>query len=92
VTPLPTLSTSNGSVCATSQTNIDLNTLVTTNGTTVTFHTSQANADNDSGAISATVSPSSATTYYVRSELATGCYDTDTILISIDPLPTVDAG
>ncbi|WP_181896399.1 hypothetical protein, partial [Seonamhaeicola aphaedonensis] len=70
VNPLPTLSTSNGSVCANSQTSIDLNTLVTPNGTTITFHTSQANADNDTGAISATVSPASATTYYVRSEFA----------------------
>ncbi|WP_298239550.1 hypothetical protein, partial [uncultured Algibacter sp.] len=33
-----------------------------------------------------------ATTYFVRSELATGCYDTDTILISIDTLPSVNAG
>ncbi|WP_116524338.1 LamG-like jellyroll fold domain-containing protein, partial [Seonamhaeicola aphaedonensis] len=92
VNPLPTLSTSNGSVCANSQTSIDLNTLVTSNGTTITFHASQANADNDTGAISATVSPASATTYYVRSEFATGCYLTDTIDISIDALPSVNAG
>ncbi|TVZ60061.1 HYR domain-containing protein [Flavobacteriaceae bacterium MAR_2010_105] len=92
VNALPTLSTSNGSVCANSQSSIDLNTLVSTNGTTVTFHTTQANANNDTGAISATVSPTSATTYYVRSEFGTGCYVTDTINITIDPLPTVNAG
>ncbi|MFC4721072.1 LamG-like jellyroll fold domain-containing protein [Geojedonia litorea] len=92
VNALPTLSTSNGSVCANSQSSIDLNTLVSTNGTTVTFHMTQANANNDTGAISATVSPTSATTYYVRSEFGTGCYVTDTINITIDPLPTVNAG
>ncbi|RIA09324.1 HYR domain-containing protein [Flavobacteriaceae bacterium MAR_2010_72] len=92
VNALPTLSTSNGSVCANSQSSIDLNTLVSTNGTTVTFHMNQADANNDTGAISATVSPTSATTYYVRSEFGTGCYVTDTINITIDPLPTVNAG
>ncbi|MGM5470094.1 LamG-like jellyroll fold domain-containing protein [Flavobacteriaceae bacterium LMO-SS05] len=91
VNPLPTLSTSDGSVCASSQTNIDLNSLVTSYGT-VTFYNSQANADNGTSAISATQSPGVNTTYYVRSELGTGCFVTDTILISVTPLPTVDAG
>ncbi|WP_274475598.1 LamG-like jellyroll fold domain-containing protein [Mangrovimonas aestuarii] len=87
VNPLPTLSTIVGSVCANGQSSIDLNSLVTTNGTTVTFHLTQTGADNETGVISAIVSPTSPETYYVRSELATGCYVTDEITITIDPLP-----
>ncbi len=89
---LPTLSVTNGSVCASSQTNIDLNTLVTTNGNSVTFHSSQANADSNSSPVNAIVSPSTTTTYYVRSSNSQGCYNTAAIQISIDALPTVNAG
>jgi large repetitive protein len=88
INPLPTLTTNNASICAEGQTSIDLNSLVTTNGT-ATFYNSQANAENKSNPINATVSPSSETTYFVRSELPTGCFSTETIVISIDALPTL---
>jgi len=92
VNPLPNLTTSNGNVCVSGQTSIDLSSLVTSNGTTITYHSSQANADNGTSAISSTVTPStSPTTYFVRSEFSTGCYVTDTIQITIEPLPTVVA-
>ncbi|MCB0447283.1 MAG: VWA domain-containing protein, partial [Gelidibacter sp.] len=85
----PTLSTTNGEVCGEGQSSIDLSTLVTTNGAVITYHASQADADNDVNPIGSTVSPLVATPYYVRSEATEGCYSTATITISVNPLPTV---
>ncbi|MBJ7879313.1 LamG-like jellyroll fold domain-containing protein [Gelidibacter salicanalis] len=91
VNALPTLTVADGSVCASSQTSINLNSLVTnTNGNTVTFHSTQSNADDGTSAINASVSPASETRYYVRSKLTNGCYSTASILISVDSLPTFD--
>ncbi|WP_123812145.1 LamG-like jellyroll fold domain-containing protein [Mangrovimonas sp. DI 80] len=89
VNPLPTLSTIDASVCGEGQSSVDLNSLVTTTGTTITFHSSQSDADDDLNPIGALVSPTSPETYYVRSELASGCYVTDIIGISINPLPAL---
>ena len=87
----PSLTTEDGSVCAESQSSIDLSTLVTSSGT-VTFHTNQTDADNGDNALTDTnVSPLAQTTYVVRSEVADDCYVTDTITISIDPLPNAQA-
>ena len=83
VNSLPTLTTNNASVCASGQTNIDLETLVTSNGTP-SFYTSEANAINKTGAINQVVSPTAQTTYYVRSELTTGCFVTNSIVASIN--------
>ncbi|RXJ43754.1 hypothetical protein ESZ48_18885, partial [Gelidibacter gilvus] len=84
----PTLETVNGSVCAESQSDIDLTTLVTSNGI-VSFHETQAEANTNTNPINSTVSPLAAKTYYVRSEVDANCFVTDKIEISIDPLPTV---
>ncbi|WP_157514466.1 LamG-like jellyroll fold domain-containing protein, partial [Mangrovimonas sp. TPBH4] len=89
VNPLPTLSTIDASVCGEGQSSVDLNSLVTTTGTTITFHGSQSDADDDLNPIAALVSPTSPETYYVRSELASGCYVTDMMGISINPLPAL---
>ncbi|MFK7781826.1 proprotein convertase P-domain-containing protein, partial [Psychroserpens sp.] len=87
----PSLTTEDDSVCAESQSSIDLSTLVTSGGT-VSFHTSQADADNNDNALTDTnVSPLVQTTYYVRSQVAADCYVTDTIVISINPLPNASA-
>jgi hypothetical protein len=90
VDALPTLTTTDSSVCASGQTNIDLNKRVNTNGNNVTFHSTLANAKNGTSPINATVSPTTETTYYVRSQFTNGCYRTDEIVISIDALPTFD--
>ncbi|TDU34338.1 immunoglobulin I-set domain protein [Gelidibacter sediminis] len=91
INALPELEVTTGSVCADGQTSVDLNSLVIhTNGDSVTFHASQANADSGSNAINATVSPTTETTYVVRSAFANGCYTTKSITISINPLPTFD--
>ncbi|WP_299390649.1 hypothetical protein [uncultured Gelidibacter sp.] len=84
----PTLVTANGSVCAESQSDIDLTTLVTSNGI-VSFHETQAEANSKSNPINSTVSPLAPKTYYVRSEVDAYCFVTAIIEISIDPLPTV---
>ncbi|WP_157503307.1 HYR domain-containing protein [Mangrovimonas xylaniphaga] len=89
VNPLPTLSAIDASVCGEGQSSVDLNSLVTTTGTTITFHSSQSDADDDLNPIGALVSPTSPETYYVRSELASGCYVTDIIGISVNPLPAL---
>ncbi|WP_298239514.1 hypothetical protein, partial [uncultured Algibacter sp.] len=62
----------------------DLASIATGSGT-LTYHTSQADADNDTGAISSTVSPAATATYYVRSENGSGCYTTDSVTITANP-------
>ncbi|WP_435413681.1 proprotein convertase P-domain-containing protein, partial [Psychroserpens mesophilus] len=87
----PGLTTENGAVCAENQTSIDLSTLVSSGGT-VSYHSSQIDADNNDNALTDTnVSPLVETTYYVRSEVAADCFVTDTITISINPLPNAEA-
>jgi hypothetical protein len=63
----PSVNTTNGAVCKGSS--IDLSTLVTGNPTgTLTFYTSQSNANNNSNPLPNTyVTPLATTTYYVRS-------------------------
>jgi hypothetical protein len=80
--PAPAVTT--GSVCAGGS--IDLATLVTsTGGGTLSFYTSQANANAGTNALgSSTVSPTTATNYYVRSTAA-GCYGVEEIIVTITP-------
>ncbi|WP_228851195.1 LamG-like jellyroll fold domain-containing protein [Aegicerativicinus sediminis] len=95
VNPLPVFDSAvlDGSVCADSQTSIDLNTLAISPGNTVTFHSTLSDAEDGTNALSdSNVSPTSETTYYVRTETIEGCFITEDILISIDALPIVDAG
>lgn len=83
----PTLTVSNGQIC--NGGNINLASLVNNaGGGSVTFHTTLADAQNDVGALaSSTVSPSSATNYYVRSELNTvggqTCYTVKEVTVTI---------
>jgi Ig-like domain CHU_C associated len=84
VSPLPPTVT-NGSVCAGGS--IDLATLVTsTGGGTLSFYTSQANANAGTNALgSSIVSPTTTTNYYVRSTAA-GCYGVKEITVTITPV------
>ena len=83
----PNLTTENISICPGNKTTIDLSVLVTSNGT-VSFHTSQLDADNNNNPLlNINVNPSSDTTYYVRSEVAENCYVTDIIIISVTEIP-----
>ena len=68
---------------------VDLATYVSADGGTLSFHLSQADADNDTNAlISSIVSPEvGVTTYYVRSETTNGddiCYGTTTIDVTVE--------
>jgi hypothetical protein len=89
INPPAALATTNGSVCAGG--NIDLNTLVTnTGGGSLSFYTTQANAQAGTNPLgSSTVSPASATNYYVRSAITssnTTCFSTKETTVTIKPL------
>ena len=73
VLPIPVIQTMNGTVC--SGGSIDLATLVTnTGGGTLSYHATLAAARTGTPALaSSTVSPASATNYYVRSVNSGGC-------------------
>jgi hypothetical protein len=77
----PTLSVINGVTCAANS--INLGTLVTNSGGTLTYHATLADAQAGTPTISPVVSPSVATTYYVRSTAGPGCFATAAINISI---------
>lgn len=78
----PTLTVTNGSVC--SGNSINLATLVTSSGGgSLSYHTTLSDAENDVNALVVnSVSPASATNYYVRSEI-NGCYTVREVVVSI---------
>ena len=55
-------------------------------GMTVTYHNTQADADNDADALPNSLDTSSVT-LYVRVETAEGCYETSELTITVNPLP-----
>ncbi|MFD1096219.1 Ig-like domain-containing protein [Salegentibacter chungangensis] len=68
---------------------VDLSLYVSADGGTVTYHSTQEDADNDMNALgSSVVSPEvGTTTYYVRSETTNGddiCYGTATIMVTVE--------
>ena len=83
---VPDLSTTNTAIC--SGGSIDLSTLVTDNASTsgtLTYHTAYpTNSGNQLG--SSTVNPISTTEYYVFKDTG-DCSDTDSLTITVDPLP-----
>lgn len=78
----PTLVVTNGSIC--SGNSINLATLVTSSGGgSLSYHTTLSDAENDVNALVVnSVSPASATNYYVRSEI-NGCYTVREVVVSI---------
>ncbi|WP_190246228.1 LamG-like jellyroll fold domain-containing protein [Gelidibacter gilvus] len=88
VNPLPTLTIDDGAVCSSGSTSVDLNNLVTTNGTK-TFYASEANATNATSAIPSSVSPTTQTSYWARTQLSTGCFQVGEIIISITDIPSL---
>jgi SdrD B-like domain len=89
VNPPTALATTNGAVCPGSS--IDLSTLVANNGGgNLSFYSTQANAQAGTSPLgSSTVSPASATNYYVRSTFTssnTTCASAKEVIVSIKPL------
>ena len=91
--PTPDISTTDDAIC--DGESIDLSTLVTDAADhpsgTLTFYTSLSDAENESGAVGPTVSPTTTTEYYVRSETVAAvnsCFDIDSLTITVNPLPT----
>lgn len=85
VSGLPVFSVTDGSICAGGS--INLATLVTnTSGGILSYYTSLAAAQNGAPALApTTVSPTSATNYYVRSTNSSGCYLIKELTVSILP-------
>jgi Ig-like domain CHU_C associated len=79
---IPPLVVTDGSVCVGGS--IDLATLVTNSGGgTLSYYTTLAAAQAGTGALaSTTVSPTSATNYYVRSTSSEGCFTVAELTIS----------
>lgn len=77
----PVLTVTNGSVCTGGS--IDLASLVTSSGGGIlSYYTTSANAQAGTNSLaSSTVSPASATNYYVRSQTATNCYTVKEVTI-----------
>jgi hypothetical protein len=75
--------TPNGMVC--SGGSIDLATLVTSaGGGTLSYYTTLANANAGTSALpSSTVTPASATNYYVRSQTSAGCYTVKEVTVAL---------
>ncbi len=91
VQDLPVLATLDSTICGNET--VDLTGLVTDNaGTTgtTTFHTSLADANNSSGAISNSVMPVISTKYYVRKETTVGtCVTIDSMTITLQTVPNL---
>jgi trimeric autotransporter adhesin len=79
----PALVVANGTVCLGSS--IDLATLVTNAGSgSLSYYTTLANANAGTNALaSSTVTPASATNYYVRSRTAAGCYTVKEVTVTL---------
>ena len=56
-------------------------------GMTVTYHSTQANANNNTSAITSSTA-SDGTVVFVRIENSDGCYATAQVTLNVDPLPT----
>lgn len=86
----PALAVVNGSICAGG--NINLSTLVTNSGGgTLSYHTTPTDAATGTNPLlNNSVSPVTATNYYIRSVNASGCYSVREVVVSIQP--TVCAG
>ncbi|WMI67530.1 BspA family leucine-rich repeat surface protein [Mangrovimonas sp. YM274] len=90
----PNLEVTSGSVCAEGQSSVDLENLVTTDqGAVVSFHETLEDAQNNTNALTDTeVSPFEGTSFFVRSQVSEDCYTIQELVISINPLPDVNAG
>jgi len=92
VNPGPTvIITDPGAICSPSTVDITSNTVQTTNtGTTTKYYTTLALAN--AGAASDITTPAAVATtgtYYIRSEFATGCFTVKSVLVTVNPLPTL---
>jgi|GEM_PF-989176 len=88
INPLPVVTTVAGNICTGAV--IDLTTLVTGNtpAGTLTFYTSQANADAGTNILlNTTVAPASTTTYYVRSQTPSNCHTVASITVNVNSAP-----
>ncbi|WP_197276073.1 hypothetical protein, partial [Mangrovimonas sp. TPBH4] len=90
----PNLEVTPGSVCAEGQSSVDLESLVTTDqGALVSFHETLEDAQNNTTELTDTqVSPLEETSFFVRSQVSEDCYTIQELVISINPLPDVNAG
>ncbi|SER06234.1 vWA domain-containing protein, partial [Flavobacterium frigoris] len=92
VNALPILTVVNpAAVCSPSTVDITSNTVQTTNtGTTTKYYTTLALA-NAGGASDLTTPAAVATTgtYYIRSEVTTGCFIVKSVEVTVNPLPTL---
>src|SRR5690606_28891182 len=87
--PLPTLTLENASICEENKNGIDLNSLITSNGTLTVFTTPENAETNSNPLQNLNVNPLNETTYYVRSEDAiTGCVTFGAITIFVNSLPS----
>ena len=89
ITLLPTLEVTPAVICESTETSVNLETLVTSDGI-VSFHLTQEDADSGNNPLDTlNVLPSQDVTYFVRSETESGlCYVTATITVSIASLPS----
>jgi Metallo-peptidase family M12B Reprolysin-like/SprB repeat/Dockerin type I domain len=92
INPLPTLTIVNPTaVCSPSTVNITTATVQTANTGTTTNYYSTIGLANTGGAGDITVVQAAAIatsgTYYIRAELATGCFVVKSVIVTINPLP-----
>jgi hypothetical protein len=91
VNPNPDLVARDTAICVGST--VDLATLYTQDAAsgTITYYANYADALNKTSAITATVTPSVTSEYFIRKELATGCFDIDSVDVTMNPNPDLVA-
>ncbi|WP_216746170.1 LamG-like jellyroll fold domain-containing protein [Paucihalobacter ruber] len=85
IDPLPAVNAGpNQDICAGDSYDLGSN----ATGTNLTYYNNATDAASGTNPINALVSPASTSTYYVRSENVTGCYNIDNVVITVNPILT----
>ncbi|MFK7845926.1 MAG: SdrD B-like domain-containing protein [Rhodothermales bacterium] len=92
----PDLTTTPDTICNDGGSSVNLSTLVVDNATTggtLTFYDDLADAQTPTGALaSSTVTPTTTTTYYIRSDATGGCFDIEAVTIQVNNPVTAGTG
>lgn len=78
------------SICAGSS--ADLATLFTQDASagTLSYYGTLADAQAETSAISSTVTPAATTKYFIRKETAAGCFDIDSVTVTVNQIPVIN--
>lgn len=86
----PDITARDTSICAGSS--VNLATLFTQDGGagTISYYGTLADAQAEISAISANITPAATTEYFIRKETAAGCFDIDSVTVTVNQIPVID--